>query len=178
MSVDLERWAYGHRTLLTGLVVFLLTGGAGLFAARALVGREQKKTAAALKQAEANAARAGRAEERAADHRARAMSAELEAKENLEQAEANLARAVKAEGEAKRNLERAEANLALAKKAVDDCFGIARDHPLLQGAMPGDVLHQLKCLLLEKVLPFYQNFRARRPDAPGHLRDETNRLSR
>jgi serine/threonine-protein kinase len=56
----------------------------------------------------------------------------------------------------------AEANLRLAKKAVDDCFQLAKEHPLLQQ----ENMRQVRKLLLEKALPFYEQFRAQRPEDP------------
>src|SRR5262249_49663129 len=89
----------------------------------------------------------------------------------LLEVQANLARAEKAEAEAKAHLKQSEANFALARKVVDECFGIAKDHPLLQGPLLSDELHRLKRLLLEKALPFYQQFRAARPGDRGIERD-------
>jgi serine/threonine-protein kinase len=57
-------------------------------------------------------------------------------------------------------LARAEANLDLAQKAVEECFGLAKDDPLLQQ----DHLLAVKKLLLEKTLPFYERFRAQKRD--------------
>jgi serine/threonine-protein kinase len=62
----------------------------------------------------------------------------------------------------------AEANLKLAKQAVDDCFQLAKEHPLLQR----DNMREVRKLLLEKALPFYERFRAQRPDDP-EIRAET-----
>jgi serine/threonine-protein kinase len=59
--------------------------------------------------------------------------------------------------------DQAEANLKLAKQAVDDCFQLAKEHPLLQP----ENMRQVRKLLLEKALPFYERFRARRQDDPG-----------
>jgi serine/threonine-protein kinase len=56
----------------------------------------------------------------------------------------------------------AEENLKLAKQAVDDCFELAKDHPLLQQ----ENMRQVRKLLLEKALPFYERFRALRQDDP------------
>jgi serine/threonine-protein kinase len=56
----------------------------------------------------------------------------------------------------------AAANLKLAKQAVDDCFQLAKEHPLLQQ----ENLRQVRKLLLEKALPFYDKFRAQRLDDP------------
>src|SRR5262249_42568045 len=84
---------------------------------------------------------------------------------------ANLSRAEGAERVAKGNLERAGENFRLARKVVDEWVGIARDHPLLKEPKVGGELHRLKRLLLEKALPFYQQFRAARPGDPGLQRD-------
>jgi serine/threonine-protein kinase len=65
--------------------------------------------------------------------------------------------------QAEANLRLAESNLALAKQALDECFGIAQEHPLLQQ----EEMKAVKRLLLEKALPFYHNFRVQRPEDPG-----------
>jgi serine/threonine-protein kinase len=62
--------------------------------------------------------------------------------------------------EATTQLARAEANLDLAQKAVDECFGLAHDHALLQQ----EHVKAVKKLLLEKTLPFYERFRTQKPD--------------
>jgi serine/threonine-protein kinase len=85
----------------------------------------------------------------------------------LHEAEANLERAVEAEGQALANLKLSEANFALARKAVDDCFGVAKNHPLLQAPH----LRQVRELLFQKALPFYQKFRVQRPNDP-RVQDE------
>jgi serine/threonine-protein kinase len=76
-------------------------------------------------------------------------------------------RAIGAEKQARQHLARAEKNLALARKAVGDCFGVAKDHPLLQR----EEMKAVKKLLLETALPFYQNFQAQRPNDPGTEED-------
>jgi tetratricopeptide (TPR) repeat protein len=63
--------------------------------------------------------------------------------------------------------DQAEANLALAKQAVDECFLIAKEHPLLER----EEMEAVRRRLLEKALPFYRNFRMQRPDDPG-LKEE------
>jgi tetratricopeptide (TPR) repeat protein len=80
-------------------------------------------------------------QEKTAEQRDRALDAEEEAKTNE-------ARALAAE-------KRARTNFDLARKAVDDCYGVALKHPLLQepDAEP------IKNLLLQKTQPFYDNFR-------------------
>jgi serine/threonine-protein kinase len=65
--------------------------------------------------------------------------------------------------QARRNLQLAEKNLALAQRAVDECFLLAKEEPLLQK----DRSRPIRKLLLEKALPFYQNFRSQRPDDPA-----------
>jgi tetratricopeptide (TPR) repeat protein len=65
--------------------------------------------------------------------------------------------------QAVRQRDLAEANLTLAKQAVDECFVVATEEPMLQQpAMRG-----VRRLLLQKALPFYQNFRAQRQDDPA-----------
>jgi serine/threonine-protein kinase len=86
----------------------------------------------------------------------------------LQDSEANLERALQAEQDAKQNLECAQANLKLAKRAVDECFNVAKEHPVFQ--RPG--MEKAKKSLLEKTLPFYKNFRAQRPDDPVLQREE------
>jgi serine/threonine-protein kinase len=68
---------------------------------------------------------------------------------------------------AEENLGLAEANLRQARKAVDECFLLAKDHPLLQR----EQLAAVRRLLLERALPFYKDFQVQRPDAPG-VREE------
>jgi serine/threonine-protein kinase len=65
--------------------------------------------------------------------------------------------------QAEANLRLAESNLALAKQAVDECFGIAKEHPLLHG----EEMQAIKELLLQKALLFYGNFRVQRPEDPA-----------
>jgi len=84
---------------------------------------------------------------------------------------AEQARTEEARGNEEKQRLEAEANLALAKKAVDECFGIAKTHPLLKRPQLGDELHQLKRLLLVKALPLYEALSARRPGGPGSERD-------
>jgi tetratricopeptide (TPR) repeat protein len=62
--------------------------------------------------------------------------------------------------EADRQRQRAERNLDLARQAVDECFLVARDAPLLQQ----ENMRQVRKLLFEKAVPFYRGFRAQRPD--------------
>src|SRR5262249_54786197 len=57
----------------------------------------------------------------------------------------------------------AEENLKLAKQAVDECFQLAKEHPLLQE----EKMRQVRKLLLVKALPFYERFRVQRQDDPG-----------
>jgi serine/threonine-protein kinase len=57
----------------------------------------------------------------------------------------------------------ARANLDLAKKAVDDCFLLATEHPLLQG----ENMRRVRRLLLEKALPSYEGFQEQRQDDPA-----------
>jgi tetratricopeptide (TPR) repeat protein len=59
----------------------------------------------------------------------------------------------------------AEANFQLAKQAVDDCYLMARDNPLFQQ----EANWQARRLLLEKALPFYENFRFQRANDPEIL---------
>jgi serine/threonine-protein kinase len=61
----------------------------------------------------------------------------------------------------------AEANLRQARRAVDECFLLAKDHPLLQR----ENLAPVRRLLLERALPFYESFQVQRPDDPG-VREE------
>jgi serine/threonine-protein kinase len=51
--------------------------------------------------------------------------------------------------------EQARANLDLARNAVDECFGLAKSDPVLQG----ENLRAVRRRLLEKTLPFYKEFR-------------------
>ncbi len=84
------------------------------------------------------------------------------------------ARTAEALEQAQQNLERAEANLELAKKAVDECFNVAREDPLFQSPR----MEKARKLLLEKTLPFYQQFQVQRPDDPALRREQANQLVR
>ncbi len=66
-----------------------------------------------------------------------------------------LGRALEAEKEA-------SDNLACARQAVDECFGIAREDPDLQG----EHLQKVRQVLLAKTLPFYRRFTSKRRDDP------------
>ncbi len=89
-----------------------------------------------------------------------------------EKAEANLGRALAAEAEATANLAQAGANLKLAKRAVDECFNVARKNPLFQEPR----MERAKKLLLKATLPFYKEFRSRRPDDRGLQIEEAGQL--
>jgi serine/threonine-protein kinase len=54
----------------------------------------------------------------------------------------------------------AEENLRQARRAVDECFLLARDHPLLQRAN----LSPVRRLLFSRALPFYERFRVQHPE--------------
>lgn len=60
-----------------------------------------------------------------------------------------------------RALEEAQANLHLARQAVDDCFAVAKVDPIFQGPEMVNARRRL----LEKTLPFYEQFVAREPAA-------------
>jgi serine/threonine-protein kinase len=137
-----RRWGRHNRSVVSAGLVLLAAVVVGLSVGLWAVANEQARTAAALN---------------------RALEAEQEARTNLTQAEANLERAVKAEEKARTNLKQARANLKLAKKAVDECFNVARNHPLFQQPR----MLEAKKLLLKKTLPFYKNFRSQRPDDRG-----------
>jgi serine/threonine-protein kinase len=141
-----RRWGRRNRSLVASAVVLLLASVAGLSAGLWAVDRERARTKAEWERAEVNL---GRAEE-----------AERVAKANLEQAR-------KAEREATANFEQ-------ARKAVDDCFGLAKDDPLLKGE------HQRKVrqLLLKKTLPFYESFAAKKPDDEALLARQAGYLLR
>ncbi|MFO0925647.1 MAG: serine/threonine-protein kinase [Gemmataceae bacterium] len=72
--------------------------------------------------------------------------------------------------QARQNLELAEHNLGLARDAVDKCFVLATEHPLLQQ----DKMRAVRKLLLERALPFYQGFRAQKPDDSGISFEDAN----
>jgi serine/threonine-protein kinase len=128
------RWARRNRTLVSSAVVLLLAGVVGLSVGLWAVDRERQQTVRQRDEAEENLRRAVAAEEATKRERDRALAAEKQANKNLE----------------------------LARKAVNECFGIAKKHPLLQepGAQP------VKKLLLETTARFYRDFRAQRPDDP------------
>jgi tetratricopeptide (TPR) repeat protein/tRNA A-37 threonylcarbamoyl transferase component Bud32 len=81
------------------------------------------------------------------------------------QAEQERKRADHERDQAQANLELAETNYQQAKKAVDDCFLLATEEPLLQQ----ESMRQARKLLLERALPFYQGFKDRRGDDPAVL---------
>ncbi|MFO0879559.1 MAG: protein kinase [Gemmataceae bacterium] len=62
-------------------------------------------------------------------------------------------------------LQTARDNLRLARQAVDECFLLARDHPLFEN----EQMQPVQRLLFERALPFYANFRDRIPDDPDLL---------
>jgi serine/threonine-protein kinase len=95
-------------------------------------------------------------------------------KQALARAEENLDRALQAEKRALANLQQAQANMALAHTAVDQCFNVARAHPLFQ--VPR--MEKARKLLLEKTLPFYRQFRSQRPDDAALQREEAEQLFR
>jgi serine/threonine-protein kinase len=63
----------------------------------------------------------------------------------------------------RRELARAEDNLDLAKKAVDAFYALGKEQPLLQKPQ----MRQVRRLILENVLPFYQDFQEQRPRDAG-----------
>jgi serine/threonine-protein kinase len=76
--------------------------------------------------------------------------------------------------QARRNLKLAEDNLALAQKAVDRCFLLAKEEPLLQK----DHMRPVRKLLLEQALPFYLGFQSQKPDDTGIRKDLARNLFR
>jgi serine/threonine-protein kinase len=60
--------------------------------------------------------------------------------------------------QARANLKLANANFQLAKRAVDECFHVVKDDPLLQQ----EKMRTVRRLLLRKALPFYEGFRLQR----------------
>jgi serine/threonine-protein kinase len=68
-----------------------------------------------------------------------------------------------AQSQAQTNLELANRNFALARKAVDDCFLLATEDPLLQQQN----MQRVRRLLLAKALPFYEGFRTQHADNQG-----------
>jgi tetratricopeptide (TPR) repeat protein len=84
------------------------------------------------------------------------------------------ARTKQALGEAEENLAQAEANLRLARQAVDECFNVAKEHPLFKPSR----MEKAKKLLLEKTLPFYRQFRSKNPDDVGLQSDEAEQFVR
>jgi serine/threonine-protein kinase len=62
----------------------------------------------------------------------------------------------------------AKANLELARKAVEDCFQVTTEDPLLQQ----EKNQAVRRLLLEKALPFYQQFKSQSPDPAKLLAEE------
>jgi tetratricopeptide (TPR) repeat protein len=84
------------------------------------------------------------------------------------------ARTRRALAEAQANLTLAQDNLALARRAVDECFNVAREHPVFQTPR----MEQARKLLLEKTLPYYSKFRSQRPDDPGLQRQQAEQFFR
>jgi serine/threonine-protein kinase len=160
VTVRLRRWGRRHRTLVTTAVALLLASVVALALGLGAVQREKLQTQR---------------------QRDRALDAEKQARDSLEAtreaeklARTHLAAATRAEQRARANLEQAEANLQLARKAVDECFGVAREHPLLQAPN----VMKVRRLLLEKTLPFYKNFRSRHPDDPALASEQADCLFR
>ena len=60
-----------------------------------------------------------------------------------------------------RERDTAEHNFLLARKAVDECFLLATEDPLLQQ----EKMRGVRQILLQKALPFYEGFRAWKPDS-------------
>ncbi len=73
-----------------------------------------------------------------------------------------------------REQERTRQNLELVRKAVDECFFLAKEDPLLQQEQNRAV----RSLLLQKALPFYRNFQSQKPDDAGIRRNRAQPLSR
>jgi serine/threonine-protein kinase len=65
-------------------------------------------------------------------------------------------------------------NLKLARKAVDDCFQVTREDTLLQQ----EKNRAVRRLLLEKALPFYQDFKSQSPDNLELLAEEGSNFYR
>jgi serine/threonine-protein kinase len=148
-----RRWGRRNRSLVAAGVVLLVATVVGLGLGLWAVAQEKARTDQALE---------------------RALEAEEEARTNLAQAEANLKRALAAETKANANLKQAEANLKLAKDAVDQCFNVAKEHPLFQQPR----MEKARKLLLQQTLPFYQNFRSQRPGDRGLQREEAGQWFR
>jgi serine/threonine-protein kinase len=90
---------------------------------------------------------------RTAEQRDRAVEAEGRERQRRAEAEVNLERALTAE-------KQAQDNLKLARTAIDECYNLATTDPLFQEPR----MEKAKNLLLRKTLPFYRNFRVRRPN--------------
>ncbi len=87
----------------------------------------------------------------------------LHAREQADRATASEKEALTQHKNTARERDQAEANLKLAKSAVDSCFLVAMEHPLFEA----DDMRAVRKLLLEKALPFYEGFRARRQGDRG-----------
>jgi serine/threonine protein kinase len=70
--------------------------------------------------------------------------------------------------------DRAEANLNLAKKAVDDCFVLATENELFQP----ENMRRVQGLLLQRALPFYQDFQVQRQADPTLLAEQAHNFHR
>jgi serine/threonine-protein kinase len=75
---------------------------------------------------------------------------------------------------ARQERDRAEANLDLAKKAVDDCFVLATEDELLKQ----ESMRPVRRLLLQKALPFYQDFQVQRRADPAFQAEQAHNFSR
>jgi tetratricopeptide (TPR) repeat protein/tRNA A-37 threonylcarbamoyl transferase component Bud32 len=75
---------------------------------------------------------------------------------------------------ADRERDEATANFEQARKAVDECFGLAKDDPLLQA----ESMSKVKKLLLQKTLPFYKSFVRRTPEDAKLLAQQADYLLR
>jgi tetratricopeptide (TPR) repeat protein len=82
-------------------------------------------------------------------------------------------RTARALDESEANLEQADANLQLAKEAVEKCFNIAKEDKLFQQPR----MEGAKKLLLKATLPFYKEFRSRKPDDRGMSEEEAKQFT-
>jgi serine/threonine-protein kinase len=142
-----RRWGRRHQTLVSVGVTVLLASVLGLGGGLWLVNHDKARIVTLLD---------------------RAVEAEEKERQQRALAETLLKRALKAEREAEANRKQAQANLKLAKQAVDECFNVAKEHPLFQ--QPG--MEKARKLLLEKTQPFYQHFRMQRPVDLGISQEE------
>lgn len=167
-TVRFSRWAKRHKTLVATTAVMLPTVVVGLSVFSALIGREQAKTYAEWKRAEANEITAKKNEAEAVKQRgfaeanataAQKSEAEAVKQRGVAEQNATIARkkeeeAVEQRGIAQRYAERAEQNFGTAMGALDSLLTEVGDIDLRDVPQ----MEATRRNLLEKALAFYSEF--------------------